>query len=82
MNFAMHITFREKKWELKGSIAARDAIKKIGLDPEAVLVVVNGKLMTDDVLLKEGDEVKLVAVVSGGATNDRSSSNGRTIRRR
>lgn len=51
---------------MKGNIAARDAIKKIGLDPEAVLVVVNGTLTTDDVLLKEADQVKLVAVVSGG----------------
>lgn len=62
----MQITFRDKKWELKGNIAARDAIKKIGLDPEAILVVVNGTLTTDDVLLKEDDQVKLVAVVSGG----------------
>jgi sulfur carrier protein ThiS len=66
-NAFMQITFRDKKYELKGNIAARDAIKKIGLDPEAVLVVVNSKLVTDDVILKENDEVKLVAVVSGGA---------------
>ncbi len=63
----MEITFREKKWELKGNITARDAIKKIGLEPEAVLVVVNGELKTDDALLKEEDQVKLIAVISGGA---------------
>lgn len=63
----MEITFRDQKWELKGGITARDAIKKIGLDPEGVLVVVNGKLSTDDVILKAEDAVKLVAVVSGGS---------------
>lgn len=63
----MKITFRDRKWELESNITARAAIKKIGIDPEAVLVVVNGKLTTDDVILKENDEVKLVAVVSGGA---------------
>ena len=63
----MEIVFREKKWELPGNIAARDAIKKVRLDPESVLVMVNGKLVTDDTILKEDDEVKLVAVVSGGA---------------
>ncbi len=52
---------------MKGSITARDAIKQVGLEPEAVLVVVNEKLVTDDVVLKENDHVKLVAVVSGGA---------------
>ncbi len=62
----MQITFRNQKWELKGGITARDAIKKVGLDPEGVLITVNGKLVTDDVILKEDDEVKLVAVVSGG----------------
>ena len=65
-NRAMQITFRDKTWDVKPNSTARDAIKKIGLDPESVLVTVNGKLTTDDVILREGDEVKLVAVVSGG----------------
>jgi thiamine biosynthesis protein ThiS len=63
----MQITFRDKKWEMKDGMTARDAIKKAGLDPESVLVTVNGKLVTDDTILKEDDEVKLVAVVSGGS---------------
>jgi sulfur carrier protein ThiS len=62
----VELVFRDKKYEVKSNIAARDAIKKVGIDPEGVLVVVNGKLTTDDVMLKEGDKVKLVAVVSGG----------------
>jgi sulfur carrier protein len=62
----MEITFRDKKWELKGSITARDALKKINIDPESVLIVVNDKLVTDDTVLQEIDKVKLVAVVSGG----------------
>lgn len=62
----MKIEFRDKAWEVKGGTTARDAIKKIGLDPESVLVVVNGSLVTDDFLLKDADQVKLVAVVSGG----------------
>ncbi len=63
----MEITFRDQKWEMKAGMTARDAVVKIGLDPEGVLVVVNGKLCTDDVILKAEDKVKLVAVVSGGA---------------
>ncbi len=47
-------------------MAARDALKKIGIDPESVLITVNGKLVTDDFVLREGDVVKLVAVISGG----------------
>ena len=62
----MKLTYRNRSWELKGGIAARDAIKQAGLNPESVLVVRNGQLVTDDTILQEEDEVKLVAVVSGG----------------
>ena len=66
----MKITFRDKNWEMKSGITARDAIKKIGIDPESVLVLVNDKLVTDDMVLKDSDQVKLVAVVSGGSEID------------
>jgi sulfur carrier protein ThiS len=62
----MKLTYRGKEWEMKGGITARDAISKVGLDPEAVLVVRNGQLVTDDTLLHGEDEVKLIAVISGG----------------
>jgi sulfur carrier protein len=62
----MKIVYRDKVWELKGGMTARDAIRKVGLDPEAVLVVRNGELVTEDTILRDEDEVKLVAVVSGG----------------
>ena len=62
----VQITFRNKKFEVKENSTARDALKKISIDPESVLISVNGKLVTDDVVLREGDAVKLVAVISGG----------------
>lgn len=62
----MQITFRDKTFDVKPNSTARDALKKIGIDPESVLITVNGKLVTDDAVLREGDQVKLVAVVSGG----------------
>ena len=65
-NRAMEIKYREKKWDLKSGMTARDALKKIGVDPESVLITINGKLVTDDIVLKDQDQVKLVAIVSGG----------------
>ena len=62
----MKVTYRDKTWEIPGGITARAAVEKVGLDPESVLVVRNGELVTDDVILKDEDEVKLIAVVSGG----------------
>jgi sulfur carrier protein ThiS len=62
----MQIIYRDKNWEIKGGATARDTLKKIGVNSEVVLIVVNGKLVTDDVILRDDDQVKLVAVVSGG----------------
>jgi len=62
----MKLIYRDKEWELKGNTTVRDALKKVGLSPEAVLAVRDGKLLTDDVLLRPADTVKLIAVVSGG----------------
>ncbi len=64
------VIFRNKAWELKGGITARDAIRKVGLNPEAVLILRDGELITDDVILRDGDVVTLVPVVSGGQSLD------------
>lgn len=60
------VRYRGKQYEPKAGMTARDAILKLGLDPEAVLVLRNGKLVDDSVILEDGDEITLVAVVSGG----------------
>jgi sulfur carrier protein ThiS len=49
-------------------MTVRDAVLKLGLHPETVLAVHDGKLITDDTVIREGMKIKLVAVVSGGGT--------------
>lgn len=61
------IKYRNQEYEVNTGMTVRDAIKKCGLEPEAVLAVAEGKLITDDTIIKEGMQIKLVAVVSGGA---------------
>jgi sulfur carrier protein ThiS len=68
----MKLVYRDQEWDMRGGMTARAAIKKVALDPEAVLVVRNGQLVTDDTILAEEDEVKLIAVVSGGAGGHRA----------
>lgn len=62
----MRVIYRDKTWELRGGMTVRDAIRKVGLDPEAVLALRNGVLVNEETILEEDDELKLVAVVSGG----------------
>lgn len=48
------------------SIQVRLALEKLGFSPESYLVVRNGELVNENETLREGDHVRLVAVISGG----------------
>ncbi len=60
------VTFRDKEWEIPGNITVRDLILSLGLDPATVLAVKNSELIHDKTLLGEDDEIRLIAVISGG----------------
>jgi sulfur carrier protein len=62
----VRMTLRKKVYEVKAGMTIRDAILKLDIIPESVLPVKNGELLTDDEILEDGDEIKLVAVISGG----------------
>ena len=67
MEVYVKIIYRDQEWELDGRRRrVRDAIKEVGLIPHVVLAVRDGKLLTEDVMLEDKDEVKLIAVISGG----------------
>jgi len=44
----------------------RDALLRNDLQPEAYLAVRDGIMITDDEILKDGEHIKLIAVISGG----------------
>lgn len=60
------LTFRGQEYQVPGGLTLRKALEKCELNPHMVLAVRHGKLVTDDVILQDGDEIKLVAVISGG----------------
>ncbi len=61
------LTLRGKEYEVRAGMTVRDAILHVGLLPESVLATRAGELVTEDEILREGEEIKLVAVISGGA---------------
>jgi sulfur carrier protein ThiS len=60
------IKYRKEEWELEGRLTLRQAIAQVGLNAEGVLAVRDGELITEDTQLADGDEIRLVAVISGG----------------
>jgi len=57
---------RHQEWQVKAGMTVRDAILRVGLNPEAVLAVRDGQLINEDTKIQDGEVIKLVAVVSGG----------------
>ncbi|HMU92928.1 MAG TPA: MoaD/ThiS family protein [Anaerolineales bacterium] len=60
------LILRNKVYEVKAGMALVDALKKNNIVPESVIATRNGDLLTDDEILRPGDEIKLIAVISGG----------------
>jgi sulfur carrier protein ThiS len=64
---SVKLLLRGKEYEAKPGMTLRDALLKIGVQPDSVLVTRKGEMVTDDEILVDGDEIKLIAVISGGA---------------
>ena len=60
------LILRDKEIEIKHGMTVRIALQKINVMPETVLAIRNGELITDDEIVRDGDVIKLVAVISGG----------------
>ena len=61
------LILRNKEHEVKPGMTLLSALQKINVVPESVIATRNGEMILDDEILKDGDEVKLIAVISGGA---------------
>ena len=48
------------------SIQVKQVLKQLNLSPETHLFVRSGELLNDNDWLQDGDEVKIVPVISGG----------------
>jgi sulfur carrier protein len=57
----------KRELEVPGPIGVLSLLRQLGYTREAVLVIVNGTLVTEDATIPEGSEVEVRPVVSGGA---------------
>ena len=62
------LILRNKEYEVKPGMTLLSALQKINVIPESVIATRDGEMILDDEILKDGDVVKLVAVISGGSS--------------
>ncbi len=60
------IKHRDRIHEVEAGVDLERAIRELGIIPETVLPVREGKILPPDHRLEEGEEIELVDVISGG----------------
>lgn len=60
------LILRNKEYEVKPGMTLLSALQKIDVVPESVIATRGGEMILEDEILNDGDEVKLIAVISGG----------------
>ena len=60
------MVFRNEQWQIPGNITIRNLITDLGLNPQSILAVMDGKLVNNEIRLGDRGEIKLISVISGG----------------
>lgn len=60
------VTYQHQTWEIPGPIVVRDLIEQVGLTPATVLAVRGSQLVLDSETLADGEQIRLIAVITGG----------------
>ena len=63
---AVTVIYRNQTFTVRPGMTVEEAIVACGLNPEAILATRDGKLVTEEVTLRPGDTLKLLATISGG----------------
>jgi sulfur carrier protein ThiS len=61
------LILRTKEYEVKAGMTLLSALEKSNIIPESVIATRNGEIILEDEILKDGEVIKLVAVISGGS---------------
>jgi sulfur carrier protein ThiS len=63
---AVKLILRTKVIEVKPGMALYHSLEKAGIPKESVLAIRDGEMLTEEEILHDGEEIRLIAVVSGG----------------
>lgn len=62
----VRIILRDREFEVRPGMTLQACLEKIQVLPEAVIATREGELILEDEILKDGQVIKLVSVISGG----------------
>lgn len=60
------LILRDKEYEVRPGMTLLASLQKISILPEAVIATREGEMILEDEILKDGQTVKLISVISGG----------------
>ena len=60
------LILRDQEFEVKPGMTLLSSLKKGGILPESIIATRDGELILEDEILKDGDVIKLISVISGG----------------
>ena len=61
------LILRDKEYEVRPGMTLLSALQKLNIVPESVIATREGEMILEDEILKEGEVIRLVAVISGGS---------------
>jgi len=61
------LILRAKEYEVKPGMTLLSALEKSDIIPESVIATRDGEIILEDEILKDGEVIKLVQVISGGS---------------
>jgi len=61
------LILRDKEYEVKPGMTLLSALHKCNIVPESVIATRDGNMILEDEILKDGEVIKLVSVISGGS---------------
>ena len=62
----VQLVLRDREYDVKSGTTLLAALQKADILPESVIATRGGEMILEDEILKDGDVVRLVAVISGG----------------
>ena len=60
------LILRDREYEVRPGMTLLASLQKISILPESVIATREGEMILEDEILKDGQAVKLISVISGG----------------